>query len=364
MGDNPLTTAQLGESILDAQTRQITAPLHDDADLSASYTAASGQVVSAEEDEAVGDLSEIATTSSVRSSVFNYPIEHGRRYHAYKDGKYHRPNDEAELDRLDMMHELFSILKDGKLHHAPIGGAPQRILDLGVGTGIWANEMGDLYPSAEIIGVDISANMPIYVSPNVRFEIDDVEDEWTYRQPFDYIHSRYMTGSIKDWEGYIRKCFEHTGLGGWVQFTEFDYWIYSQDGSLQDHHALRRWDALTFEAAKRTRRMLNPGPRLEQWVRHAGFVNLEVTRLPLPIGLWPKDKKMARQPKTRMGQSADTAQKQLGLFNWTQLWEGIQGMSLRLFVQWLGWGRDELEVLLAEVRNDLKNPKIHAMYDV
>jgi hypothetical protein len=46
------------------------------------------------------------------------------------------------------------------------------------------------------------------------------------------------------------------------------------------------------------------------------------------------------------------------------LWEGIQGMSLRLFIQWLGWERDEMELLIAEVRKDLKNPKIHAMYDM
>ena len=39
-------------------------------------------------------------------------------------------------------------------------------------------------------------------------------------------------------------------------------------------------------------------------------------------------------------------------------------MSLRLFVTWLGWSREELEVLLAEVRSDLKDSKIHAMYDV
>jgi len=30
--------------------------------------------------------------------------ENGRRYHAYKAGKYYAPNDEQEMDREDMKH--------------------------------------------------------------------------------------------------------------------------------------------------------------------------------------------------------------------------------------------------------------------
>jgi len=34
------------------------------------------------------------------------------------------------------------LARTGQLHLAPIGPNPQRILDLGTGTGIWAIEMG------------------------------------------------------------------------------------------------------------------------------------------------------------------------------------------------------------------------------
>lgn len=46
------------------------------------------------------------------------------------------------------------------------------------------------------------------VPPNVRFEVDDVEEEWTYSQPFEYIHSRFMTAAIDDWDKYIKRCYE------------------------------------------------------------------------------------------------------------------------------------------------------------
>lgn len=97
---------------------------------------------------------------------------------------------------------------DDRLHLAPIPPTPQRILECGTGTGIWAMEMGDRYPSAEIVGVDITATAPAHVPPNVRFEIDDLEDVWTWSAPFEYVHSRYMTGAIKDWERYVRQCYE------------------------------------------------------------------------------------------------------------------------------------------------------------
>ena len=40
------------------------------------------------------------------------------------------------------MHKLTEVTLRGKLNLAPIPKDPQRILDIGTGTGIWAIEMG------------------------------------------------------------------------------------------------------------------------------------------------------------------------------------------------------------------------------
>ena len=48
----------------------------------------------------------------------------------------------------------------------------------------------------------------IRVPPNVRFEVDDVEADWTYLQKFDYIHSRFMGISIKNWPRLVSQCFQ------------------------------------------------------------------------------------------------------------------------------------------------------------
>lgn len=41
------------------------------------------------------------------------------------------------------MHKLTEVSLGGKLNLAPVPPNPQRILDIGTGTGIWAMEMGE-----------------------------------------------------------------------------------------------------------------------------------------------------------------------------------------------------------------------------
>lgn len=48
---------------------------------------------------------------------------------------------------------------DGSLHIAPIE-KPQRILDVGTGTGIWALDIAEQFPMAEVIGTDPSPIQP------------------------------------------------------------------------------------------------------------------------------------------------------------------------------------------------------------
>ena len=55
---------------------------------------------------------------------------------------------------LDMHHQIFIHILEDRLHLAPLDH-PQRILDVGTGTGIWAIDVADTYPCAEVIGTDI-----------------------------------------------------------------------------------------------------------------------------------------------------------------------------------------------------------------
>ncbi|KAJ0343796.1 hypothetical protein COL154_010834 [Colletotrichum chrysophilum] len=76
-------------------------------------------------------------STSLSSSVRDYNFENKRRYHKFKEGRYLFPNDDLEQEREDMKHAMILHLCGGVLHNAPLK-SPQKILDIGTGTGIWA----------------------------------------------------------------------------------------------------------------------------------------------------------------------------------------------------------------------------------
>ncbi|KAJ0311269.1 hypothetical protein COL516b_001975 [Colletotrichum fioriniae] len=58
-----------------------------------------------------------------------------------------------------------------------------------------------------ITGIDLSPIQPSWVPPNVKFEVDDVESPWVGSKKYNFIFSRYMAGSIADWQLYISRIF-------------------------------------------------------------------------------------------------------------------------------------------------------------
>jgi len=96
----------------------------------------------------------------------------------------------------------------GKLFYAPLTEL-QNVLDLGTGIGTWAIDVADAYPKAIVTGVDLSPIQPSLSPPNTKWEIDDIEDDWTWPpNHFDLIYSQFMlSGSIADFPKYFRQAF-------------------------------------------------------------------------------------------------------------------------------------------------------------
>jgi len=68
--------------------------------------------------------------------------------------------------------------------------------------------VADKFPSAEVIGTDLSPIQPTWVPPNLRFVVDDLEDEWVLGDNFDYIHLRHVTPMLKDVPKLLRQSIQ------------------------------------------------------------------------------------------------------------------------------------------------------------
>ncbi|KAK1541792.1 hypothetical protein CPAR01_05179 [Colletotrichum paranaense] len=300
------------------------------------------------DDNASERLTSLASsTHSLSSSILQHRHENGRTYHKYKAGRYNYPNDEREMDRLDFQHELFLLTLNDRLGLAPPnepGSKVNRVLDLGTGTGIWAIDFADEHPEAVVYGVDLSPTQTTAVPPNIRFEVDDIEETWTYREPFDYIHCRAMTSSISDWRKLLQQTYDHLEPGGWFELQEGHVRPLSDDGTLTREHSLSRWADYIEEACNIMGRPFVNVLSLVEVMREIGYVNVTYSTFKWPLNTWPKDEHYQT----------------LGHFNHENYMEGIEGFTLAPFTRALKWSREAIDMFLVGVRNDLRNRYIHA----
>lgn len=77
--------------------------------------------------------------------------------HAHCINKLTLPQREA--DRLDLQHHIFRLTFGNRLFFSPLQN-PKYCLDVGTGTGIWAEEFAEDFPYCQVTGIDLSPGQP------------------------------------------------------------------------------------------------------------------------------------------------------------------------------------------------------------
>lgn len=219
------------------------------------------------------------------------------------------------------------------------------------------------FPSAHVIGNDISPIQPSWVAPNIEFIVEDFENEWQYEPNyFDFIHARCLAGyvpcplsqqewrtdtlnrCVADWPTFISRIYDHIKPGGYFESHESAVWARSDDGSLKQNCALMEWQQAVNFAGDKIGRELNIYHKLKDWMIAAGFEDVKLSVYALPFSPWPRDPHL----------------KALGKYQAVQLQQAIDSYSLRLYTQVLGWGSDAAKIHNAVVKQELRDKRLHA----
>ena len=204
-----------------------------------------------------------------------------------------------------------------KIVHAPLVN-PQRLLDIGCGTGIVTRYLSTTFPSApEIYGIDISpvptarANTP----SNITYIQGDIKklakkDGRLSAGGVDLAFSRLLLWGMTEWPYYIRNTImPMLKPGGWVEMQELDYVCYKHGETYGEDW---KWLQVMREGARQKGLDLAIGRKLETYMRDAGLVDVSVKRYGIPTGTWDvKERPETRRIGAFSGRELATPYKQL-----------------------------------------------------
>ncbi|OTA92936.1 hypothetical protein M434DRAFT_313169 [Hypoxylon sp. CO27-5] len=246
-----------------------------------------------------GDSSESnSDTDAVDPRLENMPFIEAFGHHYHISGKIFLPFDEPERKRLEVQHRLYRHCLDGALTSTRLPLDIAQIVDLGTGTGVWAIEMAARYPQAQITGIDV---YPIQrqkgVPPNVKFEIDDVENPWKIPDnSIDFVHARSIAGGVRDWPALLRQVHQKLKPGGLFEMTEIALNILDFDGKFAEADLCPEFLQIFRDLCDKVGMDFNPSPHVPEWLVDADFEKIVQRSEILPAGSWAQDEKMkARQ---------------------------------------------------------------------
>ena len=136
--------------------------------------------------------------------------------------------------------------------------------------------------------------------------------------------------------------------GGYLELQDIYSPFGCDGGSMTEDTQIYRLGQLCLEASVALGRPLNVAPTYKDLMRKAGFVEIVERKLKWPIGGWPKDKHF----------------KELGHWHTLNLDVGLEGLLMTPLTRGLGWSKDEALVFCALVRQEFKNPRVHAYLPV
>lgn len=156
-----------------------------------------------------------------------------------------------------------------------------RVLDLGTGTGIWAINVLDILPDAEVDAADLNQIQPAMIPPGLNFyQVDLEEPSWEpLQRDCHLVHTRCLLGSIRTdlWPKFYKNAFEHTlPKRGYFEQVEIDYRPQWEGGEVPEPSAIKEWSDHWLQGHENNNRSARVQPHhTKRLLEEAGFTDIE-----------------------------------------------------------------------------------------
>lgn len=192
------------------------------------------------------------------------------------------PRHPREVNRLDLQHYAFREAL-GANYLAPIE-RPDRILDVGTGTGRWCLDMIADFPHAFVVGLDLVLGEPVRDRRYGPVRADATAGLPFRDGCFDFVHQRLLRSGIPvaAWPDAVADLVRVTRPGGWVQLLEIG------DEQMRQGPATEELFAGLLRLAT-ARGLDSDGSvvfHLDRLLTEAGLEDVTARRIELPVGEW------------------------------------------------------------------------------
>ncbi|KZO90766.1 S-adenosyl-L-methionine-dependent methyltransferase [Calocera viscosa TUFC12733] len=270
-----------------------------------------------------------------------------RKYHT-AETPYTLPagTDADEWHRLNAQHYGIKSYWGGNNAGAQWPENPKKILEISVGSGVWALEVAEQFPGAEVVGVDIVEPKLERKPTNFTFKmLNVVKDPWPFASDtFDIVHCRFLTMHIPEFHKLLEKAIDATAPGGILMFEDPDLGVKSDTKPVPT--AAQLFFAIYHGCCESVGVDARPGPKFASIIRGSRKCSeIHETLVSVPMGDWTEDKRLHG----------------IGLGMQAGLIEGARGQNPRMFQ--FGMTREIVEGMVKEVQKN-ENQLYYDLYFV
>lgn len=150
--------------------------------------------------------------------------------------------------------------------------------------------------------------------------------------------------------------------GGWVQIIEIYFNVQSDNGSITDRHALRRWSTQYLRALE-DKKDLRIGSRLRGLFTGAGLEDVDSKMIPLPLSAWPTGGFLGMQFLDQMLRHVvDVKARTIGQSNSENIHQILRSLALYPLTQRLHMSKEAFDSLVEQAQREANDVTLKAYF--